>query len=112
MSADSEVFDVAVVGFGPTGATLANLLGQSGLRTLVVERAPEVYTLPRAVHMDHETMRIFQSLGLAERILPHTGPIQAYEFRNNTMAVCRDAERGVLMGGVCSWGAHAYALAW
>jgi 3-(3-hydroxy-phenyl)propionate hydroxylase len=76
------VFDVAVVGFGPTGATLANLLGQGGLRTLVVERAPEIYTLPRAVHMDHEVMRLFQSLGLAERILPHTGPIEAYEFRN------------------------------
>jgi 3-(3-hydroxy-phenyl)propionate hydroxylase len=70
------------VGFGPTGATLANLLGQAGVRTLVAERAPEVHTLPRAVHCDHEVMRIFQSLGLAERILPHTGPIKGYEFRN------------------------------
>jgi 3-(3-hydroxy-phenyl)propionate hydroxylase len=76
------VFDVTVVGFGPTGATLANLLGRDGLRTLVVERAPEIYTLPRAVHFDHEVMRIFQSLGLAERILPHTGPLTANEFRN------------------------------
>jgi 2-polyprenyl-6-methoxyphenol hydroxylase-like FAD-dependent oxidoreductase len=70
------------VGFGPTGATLANLLGREAVRTLVVERAPEIYTLPRAVHFDHEVMRIFQSVGLADRILPHTGPVGGYEFRN------------------------------
>jgi 3-(3-hydroxy-phenyl)propionate hydroxylase len=40
----SEVLDVILVGFGPTGATLANLLGRQGVRTLVIERAPEVYT--------------------------------------------------------------------
>jgi 3-(3-hydroxy-phenyl)propionate hydroxylase len=82
VSAPGETFDVTVVGFGPTGATLANLLGREGVRTLVVEREPEVYTLPRAVHFDGEVMRIFQSLGLAGRILPHTGPVDRYEFRN------------------------------
>ncbi len=81
-SREGATVDVAVVGFGPTGATLANLLGRDGIRTLVVERMPEIYTLPRAVHFDHEVMRIFQSVGLAERILPHTGPVRAYEFRN------------------------------
>jgi len=75
-------FDVAIVGFGPTGASLANLLGRDGIRTLVIERAPEVYTLPRAVHFDHEVMRIFQSMGLAEKILPHTGPVTGYVFKN------------------------------
>ncbi len=33
-----EQFDVAIVGLGPVGATLANLLGQSGVKTLVLER--------------------------------------------------------------------------
>jgi len=79
---DPKVVDVAIVGFGPTGATLANLLGRDGVRTIVVERAPEIYTLPRAVHFDHEVMRTFQALGLAEAILPLTGPIRGYEFRN------------------------------
>jgi 3-(3-hydroxy-phenyl)propionate hydroxylase len=82
MTATPDSFDVTVVGFGPTGATLANLLGREAVRTLVVERAPEIYTLPRAVHFDHEVMRIFQSVGLADRILPHTGPVGGYEFRN------------------------------
>lgn len=82
MSAPAASYDVAVVGFGPTGAVLANLLGREGLRARVVEREHEVHPLPRAVHFDDEAMRIFQSLGLAEAILPHTGPVQAYEFRN------------------------------
>lgn len=79
---EPESVDVAIVGFGPTGATLANLLGRNGVRTRVIEREPEIYTLPRAVHFDHEVMRTFQSLGFAEAILPFTGPVQGYEFRN------------------------------
>jgi 3-(3-hydroxy-phenyl)propionate hydroxylase len=56
--------DVAIVGLGPVGATLANLLGQAGWRVCVLEREPEIFALPRAVHYDGETMRIFQAAGL------------------------------------------------
>jgi 3-(3-hydroxy-phenyl)propionate hydroxylase len=64
--------DVAIVGYGPVGALLANLLGQAGLRVEVFERDREIYNLPRAVHFDGEVMRIFQSVGLAERIAATT----------------------------------------
>ncbi|WP_206667456.1 bifunctional 3-(3-hydroxy-phenyl)propionate/3-hydroxycinnamic acid hydroxylase MhpA [Muricoccus nepalensis] len=67
-----ETWDVAIVGYGPVGAALANLLGASGLRALVLEREAAAYHLPRAVHFDDEVMRIFQSMGLAEAILPVT----------------------------------------
>ena len=60
--------DVAIVGFGPVGATLANLLGQAGVSTVVHERSTDPYPLPRACHLDAETMRIFQSVGLADRV--------------------------------------------
>lgn len=61
-------FDVAVVGFGPVGALLANLLGRQGLRVLVLERDADVHPLPRAVHFDGEVMRVFQAAGLAEAV--------------------------------------------
>ena len=64
-------FDVVIVGRGPVGATLANLLGLCGLRTLVLEREARTYHLPRAVHFDDECMRVFQTIGLAGAILPH-----------------------------------------
>jgi 3-(3-hydroxy-phenyl)propionate hydroxylase len=56
--------DVAIVGYGPTGAALANFLGQAGLAVGVFEREPSVHELPRAAHFDGEVMRIFQALGL------------------------------------------------
>jgi 3-(3-hydroxy-phenyl)propionate hydroxylase len=62
--------DVAIVGLGPTGATLANLLAQQGLRVLVVDREPDIYQLPRAVHFDGECMRVFQAVGIAQALEP------------------------------------------
>lgn len=59
-----------IVGRGPVGATLANLLGLCGVRTLVLEREARAYHLPRAVHFDDECMRVFQTIGLADAILP------------------------------------------
>ena len=38
-----DEFDVVIVGRGPVGATLANLLGLCGLRTLVLEREARTY---------------------------------------------------------------------
>ena len=62
--------DVAIVGCGPVGAAAANLFGHAGLRTLVIEREAAPYPLPRAVHIDHEMMRIFQSVALADAVRP------------------------------------------
>jgi 3-(3-hydroxy-phenyl)propionate hydroxylase len=62
--------DVAVIGYGPTGATLANLLVLCGLRVLVIERATAIYPLPRAVHFDDEVMRVLQAAGVAGALAP------------------------------------------
>ncbi|HEY2198566.1 MAG TPA: bifunctional 3-(3-hydroxy-phenyl)propionate/3-hydroxycinnamic acid hydroxylase [Mycobacterium sp.] len=64
----ADSYDVAVIGYGPTGATAANLLGQLGLKVLVIERDPDVYSRARAISTDEEVMRIWQSVGLAERL--------------------------------------------
>ncbi|MXV91401.1 MAG: bifunctional 3-(3-hydroxy-phenyl)propionate/3-hydroxycinnamic acid hydroxylase [Acidimicrobiia bacterium] len=60
--------EVAVIGYGPVGATLANLLGQAGINTCVYERSRDPYPLPRACHLDGEIMRIFQGVGLGDVI--------------------------------------------
>lgn len=65
----SNKFDVAIIGYGPTGATLANLLGQHGVKVVVIEREVGIYDLPRAVHFDDEIMRVFQSAGIADALL-------------------------------------------
>jgi 2-polyprenyl-6-methoxyphenol hydroxylase-like FAD-dependent oxidoreductase len=69
-SLKDEIFDVVIVGCGPVGAVAANLFGRAGLRTLVLEKAQEVYTLPRAIHLDHEVMRALQRAGVADLVAP------------------------------------------
>ncbi|HEV2637944.1 MAG TPA: bifunctional 3-(3-hydroxy-phenyl)propionate/3-hydroxycinnamic acid hydroxylase [Actinocrinis sp.] len=60
--------DVAIVGYGPVGMIAAGLLAQHGLDVVVVERWPQRYSLSRAGHLDSETMRTFQKLGVAQDI--------------------------------------------
>lgn len=60
--------DVGIVGYGPVGATLANLLGIHGLTFAILEREASVYHQPRAGHFDDEVMRVFQTAGLAAAI--------------------------------------------
>ena len=64
--------DVVIVGAGPVGLTLANMLGASGIKVAVLERADQAYDLPRAVTFDDDIMRIFQGMGIADEILAIT----------------------------------------
>jgi 3-(3-hydroxy-phenyl)propionate hydroxylase len=71
------IFDVLIVGYGPAGATIANLLGKRGYSVAVFDQALEIYDKPRAITADQEVMRVFQECGLAEeiatKITPHPG---------------------------------------
>lgn len=73
--------DVLIVGLGPTGATLAALLGQRGIRVAAFDKLPALYPLPRAIGLDHEVMRIVQELGLADKVMEHTAEYRPSEYR-------------------------------
>ncbi|MCX7063219.1 MAG: FAD-dependent monooxygenase, partial [Proteobacteria bacterium] len=47
-----------------------------------LERDAEVYPLPRAVHMDHEIMRVLQQLGVVEQLAAHASSVDDYLFQN------------------------------
>lgn len=72
--------DVLVVGGGPVGVMAAILLAQRDFSVRVIERAPQVYDLPRAIVMDDEIQRVFQNVGLSEELLAITTPLQGAEF--------------------------------
>ena len=82
-------FDLIIVGLGPVGAVAANLAGQAGLRTLVVDKSPTVYDKPRAMGFDQEIMRILANLGIADRIAQYVMPYRPSEYRTTDTRVIR-----------------------
>lgn len=66
--------DVTIVGAGPVGLSIANLLGLRGVQVNVVEALPELIDYPRGVGIDDESLRSIQTMGLVESVLPHTTP--------------------------------------
>ncbi|MCF5520887.1 FAD-dependent monooxygenase, partial [Pseudomonas syringae] len=65
---------VLIVGAGPTGLTLANLLGQADVNTLIIDRKPGTVTEPRAVSIDDESLRTMQAIGLDQAVLRDVVP--------------------------------------
>lgn len=62
-------YDVAVVGAGPTGLTLANLLGRAGVRVILIERNTTTVQAPRAVSIDDESLRTMQAIDLHDAVI-------------------------------------------
>ena len=61
--------DIAIVGAGPTGMTMAHLLGQAGAKVILIERNASTVTQPRAVSIDDEALRTMQAIGLDREII-------------------------------------------
>lgn len=94
---DGSRYDVAIVGYGPVGATAANLLGQRGLRVVVVERDPDIYFRARAISTDEEVMRIWQQVGLSDRLNADMQPGAGANFvdaRGETIIRLLPVDRG------------------
>ena len=77
-------YDVAIIGYGPTGMTLAAMLSQLGRKVVILERYTGLYNMPRAACFDDEVMRMFQKLGLVEEISRGAVPQAGYDWINAT----------------------------
>lgn len=74
--------DVTLIGLGPTGSALANLLGSYGWHVEVFEKSLDIYPLPRAVHFDEEIMRVFQQIGITDQIAPFIRAVSGMDLVN------------------------------
>jgi len=63
-----DAYDVVIIGLGPTGLTLAHLLGARGISVLALEREPQFCAHARAVYTDDECMRVFQAARVADEL--------------------------------------------
>ncbi|WP_328591847.1 FAD-dependent monooxygenase [Candidatus Frankia alpina] len=84
-----ESADVAIVGAGPCGVTLSNLLGTYGVSTVVLDRESGVIDYPRAVAVDNESLRTFQAVGLVHEVLAdciQNAPIRYHNSHGRVLA--------------------------
>ena len=72
--------EVAILGAGPVGLTIANYLSKQGVQVTVIEQLNQLIDYPRAIGIDDESLRTIQSLGLVDQVLPHTTPNHAMRF--------------------------------
>ena len=69
--ATAQNVSVLIVGAGPVGLAVANLLGRYGISALLIEQNERAYAFPRAISIDDEGLRICQALGLRTEVLQH-----------------------------------------
>ena len=69
-------YDVALIGLGPVGCAAAILFAEAGLKVVAFERDTEVYRLPRAVNLDGEIIRAFQSSGRGKAVEALMQPVR------------------------------------
>lgn len=62
---------VAIVGYGPVGGALANLLARLGVHVAIIEPYKDVYPFPRAGGIVPESLRLFQTLEVIDELASH-----------------------------------------
>lgn len=67
----ASYYSIVIVGAGPTGLALGNLLGMYGIDALILERSPGLSDCAKAIAIDDEGLRICQSMGLHRIITEH-----------------------------------------
>lgn len=72
--------DVAIIGAGPVGLMIANILGTQGVSVILIEKLDTIIDYPRAIGLDDEALRVFQSVGLADELMPHITPFHWMRF--------------------------------
>jgi 2-polyprenyl-6-methoxyphenol hydroxylase-like FAD-dependent oxidoreductase len=74
------MYDVVIVGYGPTGMLAAIQLGRAGHRVAVIERHMSLYQLPRAGMVHDDVLRMFQEIEIGARVQPATYFVPTYEM--------------------------------
>ncbi|KAL4879218.1 hypothetical protein BJY04DRAFT_220336 [Aspergillus karnatakaensis] len=114
--------DIAIIGYGPGGSSLASLLGQRGHRVAVLEKFSGPYNVPRMSTLDGEIARVLQHAADPDEALKESIPQPAiYMYgadgervqRNDTdRIVCGHPEKLSLRQQYIEAAMHARVSSW
>jgi p-hydroxybenzoate 3-monooxygenase len=96
---------VAIIGGGPSGLLLSQLLNQAGVATVVIERQTKEYVLKRirAGVLEAGTVNLLRKAGVGERMdregLPHEGFFLASQNRQFRVALTENCGKRVMVYG-------------
>ena len=74
------MFDVAIIGYGPVGSIMANLIATKGYKVLVIDANQGTSPTARAINTDGEQCRTFDLLGFADEVVSNSGYIDKVSF--------------------------------
>src|SRR4051794_10019892 len=81
---------VVIVGAGPAGLTAAVTLARLGIATMLVERRPELSSLPRATVVSLRSMELLRSWGLEDAVLAGAVDVEWRGWQGETLSRVAD----------------------
>ncbi|MFL9875852.1 bifunctional 3-(3-hydroxy-phenyl)propionate/3-hydroxycinnamic acid hydroxylase [Paraburkholderia megapolitana] len=85
---DTVETGVLIVGGGPTGLTLANILGHGGVPFMLIDLKPSTIGEPRAVSIDDESLRTMQAVGLSDPVMRDVVPGYGVHYLSRAGGSC------------------------
>jgi len=68
--------DVLIVGAGPVGQTLANELARHGVRPRIIDKAPSIREVSKAMILHVRTQEVLGRVGITARVLQESQPLR------------------------------------
>jgi 2-polyprenyl-6-methoxyphenol hydroxylase-like FAD-dependent oxidoreductase len=97
-----DEFDIAIVGYGPVGQTMAALMGRLGYSVIVFERHDSLFANARASRLDHETLQMWDGIGVTELLENELQVAESYRWLNGGGRKLMDIEYEFEPGGYAS----------
>jgi 3-hydroxyisobutyrate dehydrogenase-like beta-hydroxyacid dehydrogenase len=79
--------DVLIIGAGPAGLMLANWLSKTGISTRIIDRRPSKITVGHADGFQCRTVEVFQSFGIAHRVIAEGNELAEVVFYKCVMSL-------------------------
>jgi len=87
-------FDVTIIGLGPVGSFAALLMENRGLKVLAIDRDIDIYSLPRAVSISDQGLRMAQEIDLDQIYIKKPGQSIYVELDQDYYQIIESGQAG------------------